>query len=148
MVEGVVRVWFRCLLLVERSTFRHISRGVTERRVFAFACQCTVSLGGRTGNRTVAQMRHPLLVEGRPNCARQSLASKLSAPRVAATSHCDPGRHANVVTPCLLTPCLNMPKTWESQPNSTWKPSHARHILQRCEVVCFLADSHIWCLLS
>ena len=31
----------------------------------------------------------------------------LSAPRVAATSYCDPGRHANVITPCLLTPCLN-----------------------------------------
>ena len=57
-------------------------------------------------------MRHPLLVEGRPNCARQSLAtvaSTLSAPRVAATSCCDPGRHANVITPCLLTPCLNVP---------------------------------------
>ena len=51
-------------------------------------------------------MRHPLLVEGRPNCARQSLASALSAPRVAATSYCHPGRHANVITPCLLTPCL------------------------------------------
>ena len=44
--------------------------------------------------------------EGRPNCARQSLASTLSAPRVAATSYCDPGRHANVVTPCVLTPCF------------------------------------------
>ena len=54
-------------------------------------------------------MRHPLLVEGRPNCARQSLASTLSAPRVAATWYCDPGRHANVITPCSLTPCLNVP---------------------------------------
>ena len=54
-------------------------------------------------------MRHPLLIEGRPNCAQQSLASMLSAPRVAATSCCDPGRHANVVTPCLLT-LFNMPK--------------------------------------
>ena len=54
-------------------------------------------------------MRHPLLVKGRPNLARQSLASTLSAPRVAATSYCDPGRHANVITPCLLTPCLNVP---------------------------------------
>ena len=25
------------------------------------------------------------------------------------TSYCDPGRHANVITPCLLTPCLNVP---------------------------------------
>ena len=57
-------------------------------------------------------MRHPLLVEGRPNCARQSLASTLSAPRVAATSYCDPGRHANVITPCLLTPCLNVPNSY------------------------------------
>ena len=54
-------------------------------------------------------MRHSILVEGRPNCVRQSLASTLSAPRVAATSCCDPGRHANLVTPCLLTPCLNVP---------------------------------------
>ena len=87
-------------------------RGVTERGVFAFACQYIVSPRGRTGNRTVTQMRHPLLVEGRPNCARQSLASALSAPRVAATSYCHPGRHANVITPCLLTPCLNVPKTF------------------------------------
>ena len=89
-----------------RATFK---RGVTERGVFAFACQCIVSPRGRTGNRTVTQMRHPLLVEGRPNCARQSLASTLSAPHVAETSCCDPGRHANVITPCLLTPCLNVP---------------------------------------
>ena len=84
-------------------------RRVTERGVFAFACQCIVSLRGRTGNRTVTQMQHPFLVEGRPKCARQSLASTLSAPRIAATPYCDPGRHANVITPCLLTPCLNVP---------------------------------------
>ena len=36
--------------------------------MFAFACQYIVSPRGRTGNRTVTQMRHPLLVEGRPNC--------------------------------------------------------------------------------
>ena len=57
-------------------------------------------------------MRHPRLVERRPNCVRQSLASTPSAPRVAATSYCHPGRHANVITPCLLTPCLNAPKSW------------------------------------
>ena len=36
-------------------------------------------------------------------CARQSFSSTLSAPRVAATSYCDPGRHANVIIPpvCL-----------------------------------------------
>ena len=79
--------------------------------VVAFACQCIVSPRGRTGNRTVTQMRHPLLVEGRPHCARQSLASALSAPRVAATSCCEPGRHAYVVTPCLLTPCLKAPNS-------------------------------------
>ena len=45
----------------------------------------------------------PLVVERRPNCAQQLLASTLSAPRVAATLYCDPGRYANVVTPCLLT---------------------------------------------
>ena len=59
-------------------------------------------LSARTGNRTVTQMRHPFLVEGRPNRARQSLASTLSAPRVKVISYCHPGRHANVVTPCLL----------------------------------------------
>ena len=48
------------------------------------------------------QMRHlKRLLEGRPNCARQSLASTLPAPRVAATSYCHPGRHTNVVTPCI-----------------------------------------------
>ena len=57
----------------------HVIRGATERGVFAFACQYVVSPRRRTGN-------HPLLVEGRPNCARQSLASTSSAPRVAATS--------------------------------------------------------------
>ena len=88
---------------------RHIWRGVMERGVFAFACQYIVSPRGRTGNRTVTQMRHPFLVEGRPNCTRQSLASTVSAPRVAATSYCDPGHQANVITPCLLTPCLNVP---------------------------------------
>ena len=87
-----------------------------ERGVFAFACQCIVSLRGRTSNRTVTQMRHPLLVEGRPSCAGQSLASTVSAPRVAATSYCDPGRHTNVITPCLLTPCLHVPKNKEVRP--------------------------------
>ena len=33
----------------------------------------------------------------------------------AATSYCDPGRHANVITPCLLTPCLNVPNPWPSK---------------------------------
>ena len=84
-------------------------RGVTERGAFAFACQYIVSPRGWTGNRTVTQMRHRLPVEGRPNRARQSLASTLSELRVAATLYCDPGRHANVITPCLLTPCLNVP---------------------------------------
>ena len=56
-------------------------KGATERGVFAFACQYIVSPRGQTGNRTVTQMQHPLLVEGRPNCARQSLASTLSTSR-------------------------------------------------------------------
>ena len=38
------------------------------------------------------------------DCARQSLASTLSAPRVAATSYCDPGRLANVVTAMFAYP--------------------------------------------
>ena len=41
-------------------------RGVTEREVFTYACQYIVSPRGRTGNRTVTQMRHRSLVEGRP----------------------------------------------------------------------------------
>ena len=53
-------------------------RGVTERGIFAFACQYIVSPHGRTGNRTVTQMRHTLPVTGRPNCALQSLASILA----------------------------------------------------------------------
>ena len=94
---------------VRRLSAMIFSRGGNGKGVFAFACQCIVSPRGRTGNRTVTQMRHPLLVEGRPNCARQALASTVSAPRVAATSHCDPGCHTNVITPCLLTPCLLTP---------------------------------------
>ena len=66
---------------------------------------------GRTGNRIGTQMRHPLLVEGRPNSARQLLASTRPAPRVAATSYCDPGRHANVFTLSLLTPCSPAPES-------------------------------------
>ena len=65
-----------------------------------------------TGSHTVTQMRHPLFIDGRPNCARQSLASTLSTPHVAVTWHCDPGRHANVITPCLLAPCLNVRKLY------------------------------------
>ena len=61
--------------------------------------------------------------EGRPNCARQSLASTLSAPRVAATSYCDPSRHANVVTPCLRTPHLNVPDSQTSLNISRGKKS-------------------------
>ena len=88
-------------------------RGVTERGVFRYACPYIVSLRGWTGNRTATQMQHSLLVEGRPNCARQLLASTFLAPCVAATSYCefcDPGHHANVDTPCLFTPFLNVPK--------------------------------------
>ena len=86
---------------------------VTDRGLFAVACQHIVSPRGRTSYHTVTQMRHPPLVEGRPNCARRSLASTLSAPRVAARSYCDPGRHGkSFVTPCLLTPFLNVPKNF------------------------------------
>ena len=95
--RGFFRRFFRGFFRGFSGTFR---RGVTERGVFAFACQYIVSPRGRTGNRTVTQMRHPLLVEGRPNCARQSLASTLSAPHVAETSCCDPGRHAKSCGKC------------------------------------------------
>ena len=76
-----------------------------------FPKQYIVFPHGRTGNRTVTQMRHSLLVEGRLNFVRQSLASTLSAPRIAATLYCHPGRDANLVTPCLLTPWSDVPKT-------------------------------------
>ena len=94
------------------STVRADLKGGNGKEGIRISCQYIVSPHGRTCNHTVTQMRHPLLVEGRPNCARQPLASTLSAPRVAATSYCHPGHHANVVTPCLLTPCLNLPKQW------------------------------------
>ena len=106
----------RCFKFVPEITFVNpnlcsgtLKRVVMERGVFAFACQYIASLRGQTGNRTATQMGHPLFVEGRPNCARQSLASTLSAPGFAATLYCDPGRHAKVVIPCLLTPCFNVP---------------------------------------
>ena len=102
-------------------------RGVTQRGVFAFACQCIVCPCGWTGNRTVTEMQHPLLVEGRPSYARQLLASTLSAPRVTATSYCDPGRHANVITPCLLTPSSNVPKLKSGKRNV---PQHVQGLQQ------------------
>ena len=37
-------------------------KGVTERKVFAFACQYIVSRRRRSGNRTLTQFQHPLLV--------------------------------------------------------------------------------------
>ena len=78
--------------------------------VSAFAWQYIVSLRGLTGNRTITQMQQPVFVEGLPSCARQSLASTLSALAVAAALYCHPRRHTNVVTPSLLNPCLNLPK--------------------------------------
>ena len=90
----------------------HSKRGVTERGSIRI-CLPVHCLAARSDRQPYChtQMRHPLLVEGRPNCARQLLAGTLSAPHVAATSYCDPSRHANVITPCLLTPCLNVPYT-------------------------------------
>ena len=87
-------------------------------------------------------MRHPLLVKGRPNFARQSLASTLSAPRVAATSYCDPGRHANVITPCLLTPCLNVHNICLYITKSKAKTSKINLQISICN--CFRADGAGW----
>ena len=39
-------------------------------------------------------------------------ASTLSAPRAAATSYCDPGRHANVVTPLFAYPLSKRAQLW------------------------------------
>ena len=51
----------------------------------------------------------PLLPTARPHRVQQSLSSTLSACGVSASSYCHPSRHANVVKPCLPTPCLNLP---------------------------------------
>ena len=96
MQEASGRVWLKKGQGIFSGTFQ---RGVAERGVFAFACQYIVSPRGRTGNRTVTQVRHPLLIEWRPNCARQPLASTLSAPRVAARSYCDPGSYCQIPWP-------------------------------------------------
>ena len=53
----------------------------------------------------------PSLPEGRPKRTRKSLASTVSVHCVPAASYCHPCRHANVVAPCLLSPCLDLPKT-------------------------------------
>ena len=57
--------------------FLQVKKGGTGKGVLPFACQYAVSPRG-------PDRQHPLLVEGRPNCARQSLASALSALAVAA----------------------------------------------------------------
>ena len=50
--------------------FRAGSKGGNGKGVFAFVCQCIVSLRRRTGNCTAPRMWH--LVEGWPNCTWQS----------------------------------------------------------------------------
>ena len=102
---------------------------VAERGVVAFARQYIVSTRDRTGNRTVTQMRHPLLVEGRPNSTRQSLASTLLALAVAATSYCHLRSPRECRYPLFAYPLLNLPlhhflyscseKIW--QKNILWK---------------------------
>ena len=52
-------------------------------------CQYRVSPSGRSGNRIVTQMWQPCRSR-LSNCARQSLASTLPAPRDSTTSHCAP----------------------------------------------------------
>ena len=54
-----------------------------------------------------AKRKH--LAERRPDYAPQSVANTVSALAVGATCYCHPGRQASVVTPCLLTLCLNLP---------------------------------------
>ena len=76
-------------------SIRHVKRGVTERGVLAFAYQYAVSPHGRTGNRTVTQMRHPLL---RTTKLRATIACQYT---VGPCGSCD----INVVTPSLLSPC-------------------------------------------
>ena len=58
-----------------------------QRGVFAFACQYIVSLRRRTSNRTVTQMRHPLLVESM---------TKLCA-TIACQYTVDTSRHGDIV---------------------------------------------------
>ena len=52
---------------------------------------------------------------------RQSLASTVSARRIAASSYCHCGRHANVVTPCLFAPCLNLPDFEPAANGGGWR---------------------------
>ena len=89
-------------------------RGVTERGVFAFACQYIVSPRGRTGNRTVTQMRHPLFLKDDQIAHDNRLPVPQQCRRLASWRHhtvIPVATQKNVVTPCLLTPCLNVPKS-------------------------------------
>ena len=62
-----------------------------------------------------------------------ALASTLSAPRVAATSYCDPGRHANVATLCLLTPVLRVLKGRHLQEqDGAQMPQETRALVAQC----------------
>ena len=71
-----------------------------------------------SGPATVLSHKCCILVKARPKRTRQSLASTVSALAVAATSYYHPSCHANVVTPCLLTHCLNLPNSRVLQ--DTW----------------------------
>ena len=63
----------------------------------------------------------PLLLTARPNCSQQSLAGTVSALVVATTSYCHPDRHANVITPCLPTPCLNLQRLFLEEVVSSYR---------------------------
>ena len=65
---------------------------------YSHVLACTLSLRCQASNRAVTKMQHPRLIEGQPNCARQSLASALSALAVGAASCCHLGRHGKVIT--------------------------------------------------
>ena len=102
----------------------HVKRGGNrERGVFAFACQCIVSLRGQSFCQTGSPYKlsqctnatSPDLVAGRRNCARQShaIGGTVLAPRVAATSYCNPDSPRKCQYPLFEAPhCLNLPKTW------------------------------------
>ena len=81
-------------------------RGVSERGVFAFACQYIVSPCGRTGNRTVTQMEQIACNNRLPvHCRRLRSLRHYTVIFIL-------GRRTDVITPCLLTPCLNLPDSW------------------------------------
>ena len=98
-----------CLILFVSLCSGRLTRGVNGRGGYShLLASCTVSRHSQTGNHAVTQTQYKTPCCCR-NCARQSLASTVSARAVGAKSYLHPGHHANGITLCLLTLCLNLP---------------------------------------